>query len=156
MITKPASPSERTESLRILLFLQPFSRKPFPPGLQTMLVIVYADNGNANRTGNSLLLLGRTVHTSSVDTIKKGYQTLQRPFPQLHAFYGQWVFFSSRLLSLLYCNRLNKFGLFPAGAALLHRGVQKALGHGTDQYMVLGDYSSPILHLFNNCIFYTA
>lgn len=90
------------------------------------------------------------------DTIKKGYQTLQRPFPQLHAFYGQWVFFSSRLLSLLYCNRLSKFGLFPAGAALLHRGVQKALGHGTEQYMVLGDYSSPILHLLNNCIFYTA
>lgn len=60
-------------------------------------------------------------------------------------------FFPSRLLNLLYCNRQSKFGLlFPEGAAPLHGAVQKALGHGTEQWVLLGDYSFPIPYLHNN------
>lgn len=89
-----------------------------------------------------------------LDPIRKGYRLCKGLFLSSmlsmdHYFY--FYFFFSRLLNLLYCNRQSKSGLlFPAGAAPLHRGVQKALGHGTEQCVLLRDYSSPILHFLNN------
>lgn len=69
-----------------------------------------------------------------------------KTFSSAACFLWTVIFFSSRLLNLLYCTRQSKFGLlFAAGAAPLHRAVQKALGHGTEPCVVLGDYSSPLL-----------